>query len=69
MNISDYIFAISILLSIVVGIKCRSKCCGKDCEFEMSKEEDDEDGKTLRSISIGRKSKTKSIKSNDVIVI
>ena len=65
MNISDYIFAISILLSIVVGIKCRSK----DCEMEMTKEEDDEDGKTLRSISIGRKSKTKSIKPNDVIVI
>ena len=69
MNISDYIFAISILLSIIVGIKCRSKCCGKDCEFEMSKEEDDEDGKTLRSISIGRKSKTKSIKPATIVTI
>ena len=69
MNISDYIFAISILLSIIVGIKCRSKCCSNNCEFEMSKQDNNEDGETLRSITIGRKSKTKSIKSNDVIVI
>ena len=69
MRISDYIFAISILVSIFVGVKCRSKCCGKDCAFEMSKEDDDEDGKTLRSITIGRKSKTKTLKPNTIVTI
>ena len=69
MRISDYIFAFSILLSIFVGIKCRSKCCGKDCAFEMTKEENDEDGKTLRSITIGRKSNTKTLKPNTIITI
>ena len=69
MRISDYIFAISILLSIFVGIKCRSKCCGKDCAFEMSKEDNDEDGKTLRSITIGRKSKTRTLKPTTIVTI
>ena len=50
-----YIFAISIIVSLLVGLKCRSKCCGNDCSFELEKK--DVNNETLRSIKIGRKSK------------
>ena len=53
-----YIFAISIIVSLLVGLKCRSKCCGNDCSFELEKKE--VDNETLRSIKIGRKSKVNS---------
>tara|TARA_R110000822_G_scaffold151988_1_gene291127 strand:+ start:237 stop:440 length:204 start_codon:yes stop_codon:yes gene_type:complete len=49
-----YIFAISIIVSLLVGLKCRSKCCGNDCSFELEKK--DVNNETLRSIKIGRKS-------------
>lgn len=61
MNIESWLFAISIIISVLVGVKCRSKCCGKDCSFELEKEETD--GQVLRSIKIGRISKTNSFKS------
>lgn len=50
-----YLFAISIIISILVGLKCRSKCCGQDCSFELEKVE--VNNETLRTIKIGRKSK------------
>tara|TARA_R110000796_G_scaffold10440_7_gene34630 strand:- start:746 stop:949 length:204 start_codon:yes stop_codon:yes gene_type:complete len=51
----SYILAISIIVSLLVGLKCRSKCCGNDCSFELEKK--DVNNETLRSIKIGRKSK------------
>ena len=50
----SYILAISIIVSLLVGLKCRSKCCGHDCSFELEKK--DVNNETLRSIKIGRKS-------------
>ena len=50
----SYFFAISIIVSLLVGLKCRSKCCGHDCSFELEKK--DVNNETLRSIKIGRKS-------------
>ena len=50
----SYFFAISIIVSLLVGLKCRSKCCGNDCSFELEKK--DVNNETLRSIKIGRKS-------------
>ena len=50
----SYILAISIIVSLLVGLKCRSKCCGNDCSFELEKK--DVNNETLRSIKIGRKS-------------
>lgn len=57
MNIQEYLFVISIIVSIFIGMKCRSKCCGKDCSFEIEKETNTESNETLRTITIGRKSK------------
>jgi len=54
----SYILAISIIVSLLVGLKCRSKCCGHDCSFELEKKE--VNNETLRSIKIGRKSKVNS---------
>jgi len=58
----SYILAISIIVSLLVGLKCRSKCCGNDCSFELEKKE--VNNETLRSIKIGRKSKI--VNSQDI---
>ena len=58
----SYILAISIIVSLLVGLKCRSKCCGHDCSFELEKKE--VNNETLRSIKIGRKSKI--VNSQDI---
>jgi len=63
MEIQEWLFIISIMISIFVGIKCRSKCCGKDCSFSLEKEE--VDNEILRSIKIGRKSKIKTNSNDD----
>ena len=61
MNIETWLFTLSIILSLLVGVKCRSKCCGKDCSFELEKEE--RNGEVLRSIKILKKSKVNSSSS------
>lgn len=54
----DWIFILSIIFSLFIGIKFRSKCCGKDCEVSIDKEESETTNEVLRTITIGRVSKT-----------
>lgn len=54
----DWIFILSIIFSLFIGIKFRSKCCGKDCEVSIDKEESETTNEVLRTITIGRVSKS-----------
>lgn len=60
----SWIFLISIVASLICGMKLKSKCCGKDCSIEIEKQQ--EGGEVLRSVKIGKLSKIK-IKSNNEI--
>tara|TARA_R110000787_G_scaffold232016_2_gene339303 strand:+ start:340 stop:564 length:225 start_codon:yes stop_codon:yes gene_type:complete len=53
----EWLFIISILISLFVGVKFKSKCCGRDCEISIEKEDIENTNETLRSITIGRVSK------------
>lgn len=50
-----WIYVISILASVLLGVKMKSKCFTKNCECSIEKAETDNE--ILRSIKIGRKSK------------
>jgi len=50
-----WIYIVSILASILLGVKMKSRCFTKNCECSIEKAETD--GDVLRSIRIGRKSK------------
>ena len=50
-----WIYVVSILASILLGVKMKSRCFTKNCECSIEKAETD--GDVLRSIRIGRKSK------------
>ena len=50
-----WIYVISILASLFLGVKMKSKCFSKNCECSIEKAETDNE--ILRSIRIGRKSK------------
>jgi len=50
-----WIYIVSILASILLGVKMKSRCFTRNCECSIEKSETDEN--VLRSIRIGRKSK------------
>lgn len=50
-----WIYVVSILASLLLGVKMKSKCFTKNCECSIEKAETDNE--VLRSIRIGRKSK------------
>ena len=45
-----------------MGVKFKSKCCGRDCEVSIEKEDIENTNETLRTITIGRLSKKPKIK-------
>jgi len=50
-----WIYVVSILASVLLGVKMKSKCITKNCECSIEKAETNNE--VLRSIRIGRKSK------------
>ena len=50
-----WIYVVSILASLFLGVKLKSKCITRNCECSIEKAETDDS--VLRSIRIGRKSK------------
>lgn len=59
-----WIYVVSILASVLLGVKMKSKCFTKNCECSIEKAETNNE--VLRSIRIGRKSKVVPI-DNDTI--
>lgn len=59
----NWIFLISIIASLICGLKLKSKCCGKECSISVEREERDDE--VLRSVKIGKRSKVN--KSNNEI--
>ena len=59
-----WIYIVSILASVLLGVKMKSKCITKNCECSIEKAETNNE--VLRSIKIGRKSKVVPI-DNDTI--
>ena len=59
-----WIYVISILASVLIGVKMKSKCFTKNCECSVERAETDNE--VLRSIRIGRKSKVVPT-DNDII--
>lgn len=59
-----WIYVVSILASVLLGVKMKSKCITKNCECSIEKAETNNE--VLRSIRIGRKSKVVPI-DNDTI--
>jgi len=55
MKIETWLFIISVVSSVLCGMKMKSKCCGKECSISVEREESDNE--TLRSIRIGRRSR------------
>ena len=55
MKIETWLFIISVVSSVLCGMKMKSKCCGKECSISVEREE--RDNETLRSIRIGRRSR------------
>lgn len=53
MKIEVWLFAISVVTSIICGMKMKSKCCGKECSISVEREV--QENETLRSIRIGRR--------------
>lgn len=51
----SWIFLISIVASLICGMKLKSKCCGKECSISIEKEE--RENEVLRSVKIGKRSK------------
>ena len=59
----NYILIISIIASLLIGLKLRSRCCGKECTLSIEKQQDNDD--VLKSIRITQKSKVKTSDKND----
>ena len=59
-----WIYIVSILASVLLGVKMKSRCITKNCECSIEKAETNNE--VLRSIRIGRKSKVVPI-DNDTI--
>ncbi len=55
MKIETWLFIISVIGSLLCGLKLKSKCCGKECAISVEREE--RDNEILRSIRIGKKSR------------
>jgi len=55
MKIETWLFIISVIGSLLCGLKLKSKCCGKECSISVEREE--RDNEILRSIRIGKKSR------------
>jgi len=55
MKIETWLFIISVIGSLLCGLKLKSKCCGKECSISVEREE--RDNEVLRSIRIGKKSR------------
>jgi len=55
MKIETWLFIISVIGSLLCGLKLKSKCCGKECAISVEREE--RDNEVLRSIRIGKKSR------------
>jgi len=55
MKIETWMFIISVVGSLLCGLKLKSKCCGKECSISVEREE--RDNEILRSIRIGKKSR------------
>ena len=41
MKIETWIFIISVISSVICGMKMKSKCCGKECSISLEREERD----------------------------
>jgi len=59
----DWIYIISVIASLLLGLKMKSNCCGKMCEFSIEKQENNNE--TLRSIKITKRSRVKPSKQNE----
>ncbi len=59
-----WIYIVSILASVLLGVKMKSRCFTRNCECSIEKAETNNE--VLRSIRIGRKSKVVPI-DNDTI--
>ena len=53
----SYILIISIIASLLIGLKLRSSCCGKECSLSIEKQQDNDD--MLQSIRITKRSKVR----------
>lgn len=59
----NWLYIISVIASLLLGLKLKSNCCGKMCEFSIEKQENNNE--TLRSIKITKRSKVKPSKQNE----
>jgi len=59
----DWIYIISVIASLLLGLKMKSNCCGKMCYFSIEKQENNNE--TLRSIKITKRSRVKPSKQNE----
>ena len=53
----NWLYIISVIASLLLGLKLKSNCCGKTCQFSIEKQENNNE--TLRSIKITKRSKVK----------
>ena len=59
----NWLYIISVIASLLLGLKLKSNWCGKMCEFSIEKQENNNE--TLRSIKITKRSKVKPSKQNE----
>ena len=59
-----WVYVVSILGSLFLGVKLKSKCITKNCECSIERNETDD--AVLRSVRIGRRAKLTPSPSSDI---